>query len=85
MLWERLRQFRIEGYEKEEEILCKIKLIHGMYHQQIEEGADMSKYQWQEMDSLQDTSGLLQLKRPKFSCQNVIQYIYIHTRYRMAL
>ena len=56
LLSEYLRQQKPDDAEEEEEPSWRDKPLHGMYHRQIEEVADIKKsYQWLEKAGLKDS------------------------------
>ncbi|KAF7649568.1 hypothetical protein LDENG_00139440 [Lucifuga dentata] len=60
LLSEYLRQQKTKGNEEQEETSWKTKPLHGMYHQQIEGVADITKsYQWLEKTGLKDNTETL--------------------------
>lgn len=56
LLRERLRQQKTEGDEEEEKV-WKTKALDGMYHQQIDDMADIKKsHRWREKVSMEDST-----------------------------
>ena len=82
LLSECLRQQKPSRDEEPEGPSWKDKPLHGMYHRQIEEVADMEKtYQWLEKAGLKDsTEALLLVEEDRALRTGPVEAVVYHTR-----
>ena len=86
LLSEYLRQQKPDDAEEEEEPSWRDKPLHGMYHRQIEEVADIKKsYQWLEKAGLKDSTEALIMaaQEQALSTRSIKAGIY-HTRHHQS-